>query len=302
MRSLADNNMKIDAAALHPDIQKTFGQDYYSRCEFFRQKIKMLLKKNLKITHQIYVLNNTTHGLVVTAAALLYDNIHLEIGGGSYPAYCDLPNAEKHYKNKIKLLTHVDPLSGSVIDIPTENISPRIVDAAQSFATISYHHCLKNADVFFCPLHKHAGISAGLGVLCIKQDFKFQSLHLIAKISEQGTGSLFVLEEALKNLERYQKNIANCLVFNLEKEFCDLLRKKGVEVLTPPQASLPFVSVKGVNPDNLNMAELGNMFSMKYFNETNVLRISGACRGHIDGKEADQTEELKKQLLKIVEK
>src|SRR5699024_8245234 len=130
----------LDAAALHPDLHGRPGEHYYRQCAAARAQLKELLIKHLAIEHDLFLLSNTSQGLVTALAALALDAIHLDTSTSKYPVYTAIPRwPAKSAAVSAPLLTHVDPLSGQTAEIPEAGPTPTVVDAAQSFATIRHH-------------------------------------------------------------------------------------------------------------------------------------------------------------------
>ena len=288
----------LDAAALHPDLWDKAGGHYYQKCAEIRSEIKHLLGQQLAIKHDLYLLSNTTHGLVVAMAGLALEGIFLEAGMSTYPPYSKLPHwPHGNGFQSTSLLTHVDPITGSVDDISKSRLLPVIVDAAQSFATLRYHSFLNNTDIFLCPLHKHAGVIAGLGLFAINTEFIAPSLRALVATAEIGTNSLCLLAKARKRITTLDERLFNTLILPMGNNFQERMAKRGIELLTPPDAELPFICLKGANPQKVVQSVRPLGLSVKYFSRYDITRISGSIRGSFSASPVDVSSELERALL-----
>jgi len=290
----------LDAAALHPDLHTRSGEHYFRQCAVTRAQLKDLLVKHLAIEHDLFLLANTSHGLVTALAGLVLEAVHLDTSASKYPPYTAFARWSARITTiSTPLLTHVDPLSGHIVPIPKEGSTPVVVDAAQSFATIVHHREALLADVFICPLHKHAGIATGLGLLGIKPGLAMPGLRSVASVAESGTACLSLLEAAVGQILAHEGRILNRLTLDLDPGFRNELDAKGITVLTPAGAGLPFICLQGA-PQQLeqNCRRFG--FSVRLFRKQNVVRISGAVRGSLDSAPEDRTADLQKALLYLL--
>jgi hypothetical protein len=260
------------------------------------------LVKHLAIEHDLFVLSNTSHGLVTALAGLALGAVHLDTSASKYPPYTAFARwSSRTATISTPLLTHVDPLSGHIVPIPKAGITPAVVDAAQSFATIVHHREALRADVFICPLHKHAGIATGLGLLGIRPGLAMPSLRSVASVAESGTACLSLLETAVGQILAHDGRIINRLTLDLDPGFRNELGVTGITVLTPGGAGLPFICLQGAPPQKLeqNCRRFG--FSVKFFRKQNVARISGAVRGSLDSTPEDRTADLQSALLYLLQ-
>jgi hypothetical protein len=290
----------LDAASLHPDLHGDF-RDYYRRCATARAQLKGLLAEHLAIEHDLFLLSNTTHGLITALAGLALDGIDLDVSTSKYPAYSAIPRwPAKTAVASTPLLTHVDPLTGLISAIPKGAPIPTVVDAAQSFATIRYHADVLRADVFVCPLHKHAGIAAGLGLLGIKPELTMPGLRSVASVAETGTSCLSLLETAVSQIIARDGRILNTLTLDLDPGFREELTTVGVTVLTPANAGLPFVCLRGVPPPWTAQDCRRSGLFLKSFRSQSITRISGASRGSLNSLPQDRSADLKTVLLTLL--
>ncbi|WP_266065074.1 DUF6024 family protein [Brucella intermedia] len=284
----------VDAAALHPDLQQVAPEGYFRRCAFVRSELKARLARYLDLEHDLFLLSNTSHALVTAIAGLLHNGLLLDTTTSGYSPYAELPSSLEARKaaRRVPLLTHADPTTGQVIELPRRTEFPTVLDAAQSFGTIRHHGKVTLADIFICPLHKHVGVSTGLGLIGIKPGLQLPSLRAHAKAAEMGAASLMVLEAALLRVDEHQGRIVNVLTFDPDDAFREVLSEHGVSVLTPNGAGLPFVCLRGSFPDHLIDACAIHELSVKRFTSEGVVRISGALRGTLVSAPTDRRDQL----------
>lgn len=291
----------LDAAALHPDLHCRSGEHYYRQCAAARTQLKELLVKHLAIQHDLFLLANTSHGLLAALAGLALEAVNLDTSESKYPPYTAFGRwSAKIPTVRAPLLTHVDPLSGHIEPIPKAGSTPIVVDAAHSFATIVHHRDVLRADVFICPLHKHAGIAAGLGLLAIKPGLAMPGLRSVASVAESGTACLFLLETAVRRILAHEGRILNRLILDLDPKFREKLAAVGVVVLTPAGAGLPFICLQGAPPQRLvrNCRRAG--LFIKFFRDQDIVRISGATRGSLGTDPEDRSAYLQEALLDLL--
>lgn len=291
---------QLDAAALHPDLSAGFSSGYYRDCLNARTNIKRMLKHHLAIEHDLFLLSNTTHGLVTILAGLGLEGFNLDTKSSRYKPYSELLQKDKtDLANCVPLITHVDPITGEIATIDTSLTTPIIVDAAQSFATVHYHHNLKQTDIFICPLHKHCGISTGLGLLGISSKISVPAFLKLASVAEAGTSYLPLLLAAEKMIFESGGYLFNRLTLEVSAEFRDQMAKQGIIILTPVGTALPFISLKKIRPEIAHLAATPLGLSVKYFDKCNVTRISGAVRGQLGCKPLSRSKELQNELLRL---
>ncbi|RDU98424.1 hypothetical protein DWV00_14075 [Trinickia dinghuensis] len=256
---------------------------------------------HLVIDHDLFLLSNTTQGLMTAMAGLASDGIALRMSADAYPPYATLP-AWPHAANmsEVSLQTHVDPLSGNVSIVSSTETTPSVLDAAHSFATIGHHRESLTADIFLCPLHKHAGISAGLGLLAIRKNLNLHGLHMYAEVAEAGASSRTLLEHAVEHIRAVEGRLVNLMSLEVDEDIRAALEAKGVGVLTPVGARLPFICLRGVDPARAASACSSVGLQAKFFRVQNIVRISGAIRGAIDSAPIDCSRMLKRALSILV--
>lgn len=290
-----------DAAALHPDLQGQYERGYYRACSALRSELKVLLAEHLAIEHDLFLLSNTTQAVMTAMAGLASDGIALRVPGGAYPPYAAMPPwPHLAGMTETALLTHVDPLSGNIAVLPSSGDTPTVVDAAQAFATIGRHRECLLADIIMCPLHKHAGVGAGLGVLAIRRDLGLPGLRAYAGVAEAGAFSFTLLERAIQCIQAVEGHLMNLMSLEVDEDNRAALKAGGVEVLTPFGAGLPFVCVRGVDPVRAVSACGTVGLQTKFFRVQNVVRISGTIRGPIDSAPLDCSQALEQALSNLV--
>jgi hypothetical protein len=259
------------------------------------------LAENLAIEHDQFLLSNTTHAVITAMAGLASDGIALCVNAGRYPPYSSLPSWPYGAgMAKTPLLTHVDPLSGSISMISPGQAAPSVLDAAQSFATIRHHRESLRADVLLCPLHKHAGVSAGVGVLAIRKGSNLVGLRAYAQAAEAGAACRNLLEQAVGRIRLFKGRLVNLMCLEVDEDVRAALKVKGIDVLTPAGAGLPFVSLRGVDPALAASACYSVGLQAKSFRLHNIVRISGAVRGAIDSSPIDCSQMLKRALAIVM--
>lgn len=295
---MADREQKIerryavDAAALHPDLCEIPG-NYFRACAAARDALKANLACHLGLGHDLYLLSNTTHGLVTVVAGLASDGILLDASSSPYSGYVSLvPIPQAATSGSTRLVTHIDPVSGAVADLSSRMQRPMVLDAAQSFGTIGHHAEVSRADIFICPLHKHVGIAPGLGLLGLKPDLFAPGLRAYAASAERGAAFLPLLQQALDQIERHNGNLINTLVFNVDEAFRSAIEGLGITLLTPDARDLPFVCLRGPMLGMHFDEFLTHGLSARQFDAENVVRISGAIRGTLASTPQDRTDDL----------
>lgn len=288
---------KEDAAALHPDLQDRHERGYYRACSALRSELKALVAEHLAIKHDLFLLSNTTHGVMTAMAGLASDGIALRVAADAYPPYASLP-PWPHVADmaEASLLTHVDPLSGNISIVSSSDRTPSVLDVAQSFATVGRHRESLQADILVCPLHKHAGVGAGLGVLAIRRDLNVPGLRMFAEVAEAGASSRTLLRHAVRRIRAVEGHLVNLVSLEVDEEHRAALQAEGAEILTPFGAKLPFVCVRGVDPARAASACTSVGLQAKFFRPHNIVRISGAIRGAIGSAPIDCSRALKRAL------
>ncbi|MYA88101.1 MAG: hypothetical protein F4X97_06565 [Boseongicola sp. SB0662_bin_57] len=297
-----DGRLRIDMAALHPALQPDGTGRYHGDCQRLRDAIKVQLREAMEIEHELYLTANATAGLMVAVAGLALDGIKLNLDGARYPGYAPLRRhgAGLQVPGTATFLTHVDPLSGRVTE-PAGISGLSVVDASQSFGTVCRHAEAFRADVVISGLHKHAGIAAGVGVLAIGKDADCAGLRRAAAAAERGTVALPVLEGALARCSGHRPKLFNRLVLSVRDDLIRQLADRGLEVLTPAGANLPFVCLKGELPKDVGVRCASAGFSAKLFPEEGVMRMSGHAPGRSDSPMLDRSDSLADLLMSLTQ-
>lgn len=291
-----------DAAALHPDLLNRDAEGYFRACSRLRNDLKALVAESLGIDHDLFLLSNTTQGLMTAIAGLASEGIALRIGANAYRPYASLPSwPNVGNMAETPLVTHVDPLSGSVSEVSSVASTPSVFDAAQSFATIGHHRAVLRADVFLCPLHKHAGICAGLGLLAIRKDLPLRGLRTYAEVAEAGACPRSLLEHAVARIRLLDGRLANLMSLEVDEVDRAALEAAGIDVLTPIGAGLPFICLRGVDPALTANACASVGLHAKSFRGQSIVRISGAIRGAINDAPIDCAPVLRRALSILLE-
>lgn len=290
-----------DAAALHPDLRCADRGNYFAACAAARRRLKSLLRAALDIPHDIYIVSNTTHAVVTSMAGLALEGFALDLRASAYDPYARIaPWPASGGLRPLPLITHVHPTTGAVAAVPPD-VPIAVVDAAQSFATVSRHRSTLAAPIFFAPLHKHCGIVPGLGLLAIDPAAPVPALRDMVRIAEAGAQALPLLDEAEARIVRTEGRIVNVLVLPIEAPAAAALSSAGIEVLTPPDAALPFAAFRGLDPASAarHVEPLG--LTVKYFAQHGITRISGAIRGHLGAAPVDRGRALQAEVLRMRE-
>lgn len=290
-----------DAAALHPDLQDPHQRGYYRACSELRIELKALVAEHLAIEHDLFLLSNTTQGVMTAMAGLASDGIVLRVAADAYPRFAALPPWPRVADMaETWLLTPIDPLSGNMSIRAPRHGTPSVLDAAQSFATAGHHRASLLADILLCPLHKHAGIGVGLGMLAIRRGLNLPGLRRYAEVAEAGTCSRTLLENAIERIRAVEGRLMNMMSLEVDENDRAALQAGGVEVLTPFGARLPFICVRGVDPARAASACSSVGLQAKFFRQQNIVRISGAIPGAIDSAPIDCAPVLKRALSILV--
>ncbi len=295
----------VDAAAMNPALRADAAINPFTRTAMAKTRLKSLLAEHLSIDHDIYILSNTTHGLTATIAGLAIDGIRLDVRNAGYPGYHGIPDWSDtdHTADRTSLITHINPITGQIEPIKAIGNGLTVVDAAQSFATIAHHRDVLQADVFFCPLHKHAGLAVGLGLLAVKKSLQLAGLRAMAGVAEDGTSAPEPLENALEQFEKADGKIVNRLVINVREPLREALRAKGVSMMTAPGSAMPFACMRGLDGNHRFLPAGDGVLEAKYFTEQKATRVSGAIRGRLDDEPLDystQFEAFIVQMLKTI--
>ncbi|WP_301271077.1 DUF6024 family protein [Halomonas sp. Y3] len=290
----------MDVGALNPRLRKSMSGDYYKECQAIREEIKQEIRPQIGDRHSIYLLSNTTHGLLTILSYLASARNLINAPGSLYPGYHFLRfDAETYHQWTIK--THVCPLSGKVIEERGLLDDYTVIDGAQSFFTASYHSSLLCSKIFIAPFHKNLGVQVGLGILAIDNDIDNPHLHEIAKSAESGSYNIGLLQSTLTNLTNFKSEASglyNCTVINVNKEILKFSDKHQVEIVTPPGLQGPFICLKANSGSTWPESFQSFGFGAKHFSSQGILRISKFTPGSIEER-VDYTEKFFEALQYI---
>lgn len=285
--------LRIDDSALHPDLRSfTDASGYYSLLSKRTEQLKSLIKRSIKLDHELFLLSNTTQALMVAAYGLRACGIALDCRRAGYKNFQRFPYCDPATNDltRIELRTHIDPNTGKISSLNRVSDEVMVVDAAQSIGAIAHHQQLSKADIISFPLHKHLGLAAGLGVLAIKDTPELHTTRRAAAIAQQGTKSLSTINAAILNYHLNEGRVFNRVIFNCSSSLYDELKiRNNVEIVTPEMSSTPFICLRGPGIGACAKAALSAGLSVKFFKNDYVIRISGSKRGYLDDPPIDFT-------------
>lgn len=288
----------MDVSALNPRLRKDMVGNYYKECQALREEIKQTIRPHIGDRHSIYLLSNTTHGLLTVMSYLASKSNLMKSSGSLYPGYEFLQCDEEPY-HQWTLKTHICPFTGKIIEDKELLGDQTIIDGAQSFFTSKYHCSLLCSKIFIAPFHKHLGVQVGLGLLAISKDIDKPHLHEVAKVAESGAFNIDLLRMTLINLKASSSSLYNCTVINCNKKIFNFSNKNQVEIVTPLGLQGPFICLK----TSLELTwsdQFENFgFETKYFSAQRILRISKYVPGS-HGARIDYTEKFFEALKYIV--
>ncbi|MDF3918512.1 DUF6024 family protein [Salinicola salarius] len=263
----------MDAGALNPRLRSSAEGNYYKECQSVREELKEIMRPHIGDGHSLYVLSNTTHGLLTILAYLATSRKLIDTSDFLYPGY-EFLQREIATEGQWSVNTHICPMTGNILSKSGLLGDRLVVDGAQSFFTTSHHHSLLHAKVFIAPFHKNLGIQIGMGVLAISNDIDSRHVHDVAKSAESGAGNIDLLRTALDNFKAEGGSLYNCTVINIDKNTLDLAKRRQIEIVTPPGLYGPFVCLKtdAGSPLPKTFHKFG--FETKYFPSHGILRVS----------------------------
>lgn len=263
----------MDVGALNPRLRGSAEGNYYKECRSIREDLKEIMRPHIGDDHSLYILSNTTHGLLTILAYLATSKNLIDTSGFIYPGYNFLQR-ETATEGQWSFNTHICPVTGNIL---SENglLGKRlVVDGAQSFFTASHHHSLLRAKVFIAPFHKNLGVQIGMGVLAISNDVDSRHVHDVAKSAESGASNVNLMRTALDSFKAEDGRLYNCTVINIDKNTLDLAKRRQIEIVTPPELYGPFVCLKTDADSPLPRIFRKFGFETKYFPSHGILRIS----------------------------
>ncbi|WP_025901654.1 DUF6024 family protein [Tatumella sp. UCD-D_suzukii] len=271
-------NSELDDSAINASLfpsDSSYCTHYFRALGHCRNEIKKRLRMALSIPHEdIFLLSNSTHCLLTVLHGLSAQSRTLSIEAGCYHPYRMLP--QPSYGQSVPLITHISPDSGNVACIHQKAV---VVDAAQSIGVVCHHSEAFSADVVFFPLHKHLALLTGVGVLCVRKRYEYETVRKTAQIAESGTVNNVVLQALLERLTT-KPLLFNIAMFSLTPAQAESLTMLGFEPVTQLYSQTPFLVVK-TSSGHLLPEYLVNNFSLKML-DANHWRISCYIPGTLD--------------------
>ncbi|MDR5866189.1 DUF6024 family protein [Halomonas koreensis] len=273
----------MDAGALHPRLRSFVEGNYYKECKSVREELKDVMRPHIGDNHTIYIVSNTTHGLLAILSYLATSRNLIDTSDYLYPGF-EFLQRDTASEGQWSVKTHICPVTGNALS-KNELLGDRVVvDGAQSFFTASHHPALLHAKVFIAPFHKNLGIQVGMGMLAISDDVDSRQIHDVAKAAESGAGNINLMLTALNNLKAEGGSLYNCTVINNDKEILDFAKRYQIEIVTPPGLYGPFVCLKTDAGSPLPEIFHKFGFETKYFPSHGVLRVSKLSPGPLESK------------------
>ncbi|WP_248616625.1 DUF6024 family protein [Photobacterium halotolerans] len=285
INKVTDRIILSDSSSIHPDLVKAFGtglagKAYYK--SYYRLKLNVQQKLNNIYCpeHDLFMFTNTTDCLVNFLFACQLNKLGVKIDTGDeqhYPQYRHLFQLFSEVSVSgdcpdIQLVTHLSPVTGHLLDLsPLSGHSMLAVDGAQSFATVHHSDLIKHSDVFFAPLHKHAGLHIGIAVLGIKRSHPLnQVLSSTLETVSSGARSLQDLMALEKRLSSAQPQCFNSAFIHISPRIQALLNQNGVTVISSDNSHMVVVECRSA----VLRQKLASFFSCKPIKNTDRLRIS----------------------------
>lgn len=279
-----DRLLNCDAAALHPDIGvlwKAPGKLYFKRAAASAQKIKARLRETLGTRHELFLVGNTSGGLIAVLLGAL-------LGGGGFPRLLNRPYSfyEKLLgypaglsgEGRLVFCTHISPLTGEVVDLRAWRDSILIVDAAQSLGTVFQSDLVSMSAVFIGPFHKHLNLVPGLGVVGV--DFAAvegvgEGLRTTLEVMEHGTTNLGILEACVRRLEERGGELSvNKVRIHIGPQLQSAAAEVGLRVITPAGIQAHIASFTSREDLPVNQVVDASCIGARVFDRENMLRIS----------------------------
>jgi hypothetical protein len=308
MREMFDG---LDPAAIHPRLNRGFcdrpgSGHYFRQCRQVREEIKSLIATVFRVPHDLFIVNNSTSGLLAALFALTQVKATVSCREEclqTYPPYRALfagPCVDTGKAGAI-FVTHVSPLTGRVAALDKGPGQMLVVDGAQSFGTDLTDDLLATADIFVAPFHKHVGLTVGAGLLGLRRDIAgYTMLRTTFEIAEQGAahlGLLCDLRRAAIAADGRFFNKARVSVTAKVQEVCHGLR---LEPVHGRDHAVPFLCLTSVTGEPLDRVVVPAMTRARYFAEENVLRFSFSRMGHRDDPPVDFAETVSRRLIRAI--
>ena len=299
MSDCSSINPRLLTAAGHANTPK----QYFKQCYELRMLAKQKLASIYGINHQIYLLSNTTQAVHTVLLALKLASIDISIYGHGFEHYESYASLFLLHDNKslsdsddsVTFVTHVSPMLGKVANLADlSGHTSLIVDAAQSFATTLHNELITHADIFCAPLHKHAGLQIGCGIVCLrKQHQYFEHLHQVLSAAENGVKNIDLLAALNKALSTHDLNPYNNAVIHLSPSTIDVLKKHNINVTS--SIGSPLVCFQ--YGDSGGMYKLQKCFTYKHFKQVQTLRYSRCHMASTISNHYDFSDEINAKLI-----
>lgn len=302
MNKVTKPRMLVDSSSIHPDLVKALGpgmegKAYYKSYYRLKLDVQEKLRNMYCPEHDLFMFTNTTDCLVKFLFACQLNKVSVNIDFANeqhYPQYQSLFQlfSEGNISGgqpEIQLVTHLSPVTGNLIDLgQLHGHSILAVDGAQSFATVHHSDLIAHSDVFFAPLHKHAGLHIGIALLAVKKSHPLnQLLSKTLDTASTGARSLRDLMALDKRLSSAHPQCFNNAFIHISPAIEALLNRNGVTVISAGKSHM--VVLECQSP--VLRQKLAALFSCKPIKNTQRLRIS-VCHmtdnmhGNVDFSEA----------------
>ncbi|WNG17750.1 DUF6024 family protein [Cystobacter fuscus] len=306
----------LDAAALHPQLKHALAPQveqvqaahYFQACASLREDVKAGLRKALGLEHELFVLHNTTSGLLSALLALARMGLRMTRRGERrqhYPPYLPLlPEANTDALTegpRVTFVTHVSPLTGRVETLEKAPGEVLWVDAAQSLGTNLTEEMSRQADLFIAPLHKHVGLAVGAGLVGLRRGIPGEEeLRAIFSLAEGGSAHVGLLKALLDALRSAQGLVYNKARLSLDERFQSLCTEARLMPLGSLESGVPFVCLTSSNGQPLEKLVNPKKAHARYFKAENILRLSFCHMARRQDPPVDFSEELVRRMATLV--
>lgn len=290
---------ELDAAALHPALrEKGLGRHYFAESAAVRADLAGELVQHLRAENFVpYLVNNTTSGVLATllAAAMAGRSVGaLGAADQHYPAYADIlphtPTPDWQFR------THVSPLTG--VTDPLDGETVQVVDAAQSLGTTLTGGLLRAADVAIAPLHKHLGLTTGLGLVLVRRDRdELAQVHATLRVAESGAQSLQLLRTAHASVLARAGRVYNVAEVIADEDLAAWCDDQGLRLLARGRG-VPFACL--TTNDGTAVTERVSAKDGRHFRSHNVVRFSFCRDGSASDAPIDCTDEFRDSVTKAL--
>jgi hypothetical protein len=247
-----------------------------------------MLRRLVGCPHTLYLTGNTTDGLIATMAFLSCQGLlPLRLSPGIYPEYArriERLLGESEGASGVcrsRLLTHLCPVTGRTYPLPRPAARPfLVVDAAQSFATGLQVELFERAPVFLAPVHKHLGLTIGLGLVAVRFDLVprrlREALDNVLRLLEHGAVSLELLEKAIHAARAALDHGRgfNSARIQVGRRLQTSARALGLKIITPPGVQRHIVALRADRGRSIQDLLDLSRFPGKYFEDLEIVRLS----------------------------